>query len=1346
MHSINDIRQSATYLLSGRWRSHRLFAVGVLLFGAGAGTYTNAITINMHYFNDGDPVPHDENPSWDPDGTILKNHFQAAKAIWEYLLPGGGSYDIDFEWDDDISGLGLTTPGPNLQTLDTLVEINPGRSWFADSTPATNEEFSPTPVQSFYSQLSAADKSTYFPATAPPAALETRFTYNGMAGSAGMGGFDAANGIDLLTVIVHELGHVLGVNDLVGEYDILPEHVGGIEGVEVGRTVNDGGSHLAGNATTPGFLMCNACELTGVRRLPSATDVLVVAEDQGITVVELARVGRISSGTWNDTNAWVGGDVPDITQDVSITHGGFVNIDINASARNLTIAPGNSLATLFDSGITIAKTLNFDGASIQFISTGTLAADVIIGNPADLITAPTSLVRFNQFTRGSSAATAASLGGSVAIGYNTGAGSDVSTTTFDPDFLADWNIGKNLIVGDQNNAVLVVDKGSWMIGGNLSVGVNGGGTGELNLQNSATMAVVGDFNIQRGRVTVENMATLSISGNIAIGQASQLTYKNDRAAASKTHVIAGGSAGVNCPPAGACEIVRTAGGSLIFQDTANAADSAIMLEGGSGDDAPPGLVVFEGNSSASTADFHTKGGHFGPTLPVGPPSYNMVGNGGQVRFEGTSHAGTNSTFVNDGVQDAAPAFWQFGGTGGRTIFTQNSDADHASIHNHGASTALGGNLALGGATHFYDFATAGAANITNHADSAYIHAGMEATTVFYDSSDAGNATIENMGASSGSTLPGRTEFRDDSNAALSNIHNRGFLTPGGLAGRTDFYGHASAEDATIHTYEGYSDAGRIEFHGASTAGNARLIVENVPGIVGSTGNGGHIIFRDNSKADHSQIFIKENACCNGLQFFDHATADHAQILTENESGGVTFWGNSSAENAIIELGRGSVNTYNDSSRAANATYTLGYGSQLSFQNNSSAESAQIIAAGSSLGSYPGATITFNSTSLVNNSTITLNGGTVASATGALAAFINGAHAGDATITANGGANGGTGAQITFNTGAKGDTARIIANAGAIVDFLSQRDYGDGSTTVGSIEGAGSYVLRGSHLISGNRNTNTTVTGTIVDGSFNSGRLTKIGTGTLTLAGTNTYTGLTTINAGTLNVVGSIAGSVVVNNEGTLGGAGAIGGNVTVNAGGTARPGSSPGVMTVGSLSMNTSASLLMEIGGTTAGIGYDRIQSTGAMAFNGSLQVSLFGGFTPSAGQSFDLFNWGSTSGIFSTIILPTLAGLTWNTSQLYTTGVISLNTVNLPGDYNSDGVVNAADYVVWRKGLGTVYTQADYDTWRAHFGQATGSASNAGTSDISVPEPLMATSLFTLAIFAMCLHNSPCFRKVGLR
>jgi hypothetical protein len=63
-------------------------------------------------------------------------------------------------------------------------------------------------------------------------------------------------------------------------------------------------------------------------------------------------------------------------------------------------------------------------------------------------------------------------------------------------------------------------------------------------------------------------------------------------------------------------------------------------------------------------------------------------------------------------------------------------------------------------------------------------------------------------------------------------------------------------------------------------------------------------------------------------------------------------------------------------------------------------------------------------------------------------------------------------------------------------------------------------------------------------------------------------------------------------------------------------------------------------------------------------------------------------------------------------------------GDFNQDGAVDAADYVAWRKGLGTIYTPADYDTWRAHFGQSIDSSGPLAASDSlpAVPEPGMLT------------------------
>jgi hypothetical protein len=98
------------------------------------------------------------------------------------------------------------------------------------------------------------------------------------------------------------------------------------------------------------------------------------------------------------------------------------------------------------------------------------------------------------------------------------------------------------------------------------------------------------------------------------------------------------------------------------------------------------------------------------------------------------------------------------------------------------------------------------------------------------------------------------------------------------------------------------------------------------------------------------------------------------------------------------------------------------------------------------------------------------------------------------------------------------------------------------------------------------------------------------------------------------------------------------------------------------------------------------------------------------------------------------------------TTGGVSLTAqvryigapVGVPGDYNSNGTVDAADYVVWRKLLGhtfslpnevpgvtpgTVTTQ-DYDAWRARFGSTSGGGSGLAAA---VPEPAPAVLLMLL-------------------
>jgi hypothetical protein len=87
-----------------------------------------------------------------------------------------------------------------------------------------------------------------------------------------------------------------------------------------------------------------------------------------------------------------------------------------------------------------------------------------------------------------------------------------------------------------------------------------------------------------------------------------------------------------------------------------------------------------------------------------------------------------------------------------------------------------------------------------------------------------------------------------------------------------------------------------------------------------------------------------------------------------------------------------------------------------------------------------------------------------------------------------------------------------------------------------------------------------------------------------------------------------------------------------------------------------------------------------------------------------------------------------------------------LPGDYNADGAVNAADYTVWRNSHGqSVYfgaggdgnqdgqvTVTDYISWKAHFGQSLGDAATPETS-AHVPEPTgLILALIAVGILAI--------------
>jgi hypothetical protein len=73
-------------------------------------------------------------------------------------------------------------------------------------------------------------------------------------------------------------------------------------------------------------------------------------------------------------------------------------------------------------------------------------------------------------------------------------------------------------------------------------------------------------------------------------------------------------------------------------------------------------------------------------------------------------------------------------------------------------------------------------------------------------------------------------------------------------------------------------------------------------------------------------------------------------------------------------------------------------------------------------------------------------------------------------------------------------------------------------------------------------------------------------------------------------------------------------------------------------------------------------------------------------GRTIDLFDW---AGVTPTGAFTVSSHYTWNLSNLYTTGEVTLAAApSLPGDFSGDGSVDAADYVVWRKNPGGIYTR----------------------------------------------------------
>ena len=228
---------------------------------------------------------------------------------------------------------------------------------------------------------------------------------------------------------------------------------------------------------------------------------------------------------------------------------------------------------------------------------------------------------------------------------------------------------------------------------------------------------------------------------------------------------------------------------------------------------------------------------------------------------------------------------------------------------------------------------------------------------------------------------------------------------------------------------------------------------------------------------------------------------------------------------------------------------------------------------------------------------------------------------------------GSGTLTVANGGSAVADAIMVASAGGSSGTLNIGSFG-GSDTAGTILTPTITFGSGSGTINFNQVDTATMTN-IISGN---GSVNQLGSGTTILTRSNSYSGTTTVSAGTLlanNTSGSAVGtSIVTVNGGTLGGTGIIGGATTISSGGNLIPGSS------GAGTLSFSAGLTLESGSTTT----FQIHSTNdftsinligsSVTYGGSLVFNLIN-FTPVSGNEFTLFNMsgGATeSGEFSSV------------------------------------------------------------------------------------------------------------------
>jgi fibronectin-binding autotransporter adhesin len=642
--------------------------------------------------------------------------------------------------------------------------------------------------------------------------------------------------------------------------------------------------------------------------------------------------------------------------------------------------------------------------------------------------------------------------------------------------------------------------------------------------------------------------------------------------------------------------------------------------------------------------------------------------------------------------------------GGKTA-TINSILRYA--HNNPASVIVGsgGTLNLGGGTTAsnnpqWQLSGAGTLNLnagtfTNNignfnTSAINLTGGTHAIT---PGNDGGANIGNNAGQSVNYTISGTGTLTVNGNASTATVLNS-HLALGRASGNTAYQNTLTVQSgATVNIGTTASRAGELRIASDATS-NGKLDVQGGSVTIG-TGDAANKIylFKGGSGSGYTATMTQSGGTvtANGIQFGGSTgTYDAASSASLQLSGGSLFIGaagmtQGSAASALpvtIQLQGGALGASADWStsldiKLASATIQAA---------NGGASSRNITLSGliSNDGAANGAfTKTGGGTLFLSHESNTFSG-QVLSDSGVL----------QVTKLAN------AGTASSLGTGASANVVRLGNNATATLEYVGTTDSStnrplqigtNNATNTGSAEilnnsASGSLTFNAATFntvvsgvtvartltLGGGNTMDNAISGQIANNGGVGGTISvvKQDAGKWILNGSNSYTGETSVTAGTLVVNGNISTSslTTVSSGAILGGSGTVG-SLTILDGGFLEPGNSPGTLNTGTLSLAEASVLGFELNPADTTIGSninDLISVTGNFNLNGILNVVATSGdfLSVTAGATWRLFDYSGTltNDELTLGSMPSLnGGLVWQIDT-GTTGQVNLVAIPEPG------------------------------------------------------------------------------------